>query len=54
MCIAALGWDEEGVVQVFPVNCSSYVEYEFDSKEEAAKAYQDALTQWKREIQSSP
>jgi len=49
-CIAAIGWDEEKEIQVFPVNCSNYVSYEYDTHEGAAAEYKTVLTEWKFEL----
>lgn len=46
-CIAAIDIDREDCeVQVFPVNCSDYVPYTFDSPEETLEAYRKAVTAW--------
>ena len=50
-CIAAIGWDEENEVQIYPVNCSDYVGYEWDKTEETAIAYKRILADWTSEIQ---
>jgi hypothetical protein len=49
-CIAAIGWDEDRTIQVFPLNCSDYVSYSFDTHEEAEAAYKAILTEWKRDL----
>jgi hypothetical protein len=46
-CIAAIDINrDEQEVQVFPVNCSEYVPYSFDSVDEAIDAYRKAVTAW--------
>jgi hypothetical protein len=49
-CIAAIGWDEDTVVQVFPLNCADHVEYVWDTRGETALAYKAILEAWKREL----
>lgn len=49
-CIAAIGWDEDCEVQVFPVNCAEYTVYLWDTHEEAAAARLLILNDWKRDL----
>lgn len=49
-CIAAIGWDEDKVVQVYPLNCADCVEYEWDTHDETARAYKTILEAWKHEL----
>ena len=46
-CIAALGTDEALCVQVYPLNCSDPVEYEWDNAAQAAQAYREILQAWR-------
>ena len=52
-CIAAIGWDEEMEVQIYPLNCADYVGYEWDTTEEATRAYRAILEAWMRELGGS-
>ncbi len=45
-CIAAVGWDEDREVQIYPLNSTEYVPYEYDSREEAEKAYDRLVREW--------
>lgn len=49
-CIAAIGWDVDRVVQVFPTNCADFVEFEYETRDEAVRAYNAILEAWKREL----
>ena len=49
-CIAAIGWDEDTEVQVYPLNCADYVAYEWDTHDETAQAYKAILDAWTREL----
>jgi hypothetical protein len=50
-CIAALDWVEtDFCVQVFPLNSADCVDYQYDTKEQAAKAYHQALRKWIEEM----
>jgi allophanate hydrolase subunit 2 len=49
-CIAAIGWDEDKVVQVYPLNSVDFVEYEWNTHYETARAYRSILEAWKREL----
>lgn len=51
-CIAAIGWDEDKVVQVYPLNCADGVEYEWDTHGETSRAYKAILTAWKSEMEA--
>jgi len=49
-CIAAIGWNEDKEVQVYPLNCADYVKYEWDNHDETARAYKTILEAWKHEL----
>lgn len=51
-CIAAIGWDEDKFVQVYPLNCTDFVEYGWDTHDETARAYRAILEAWKHELRA--
>lgn len=53
-CIAAIDIDkDENEIQIFPLNCSEYVPYEFEDENEAVETYKRIVTQWKGELEKN-
>ena len=51
-CIAAMGRDpSRNTVTVLPINTAKTIDYYWETEPEAANAYINILTAWKRELE---
>ena len=50
--IAAMGWDEDCELQVYPLHCTDYVSYGYNSSSECMAAYRTTCARWIQEIEA--